>query len=46
MNNYFNSINYKVGKGLAQRGWGIYFYNSPQELLKRLDLVHCLNTFK
>ena len=32
MNSYFNSINYKVGKG-------IYFYNSPQELLKRLELL-------
>ena len=39
MNSYFNSINYKVGKGLAQQGRGIYFYNSPQELLKRLELL-------
>ena len=39
MNSYFNSINYKVGKGRGQRGQGIYFYNSPQELLKRLELL-------
>ena len=41
MNSYFNSINYKVGKGQAKRGGAspIYFYNSPQELLKRLDLL-------
>ena len=32
MNKYFNSINYQVGQG-------IYFYNSPQELLKRLELL-------
>ena len=32
MNSYFNSINYQVGQG-------IYFYNSPQELLKRLELL-------
>ena len=36
MNSYFNSFNYKVGKG---RGQGIYYYNSPQELLKRLELL-------
>ena len=30
MNSYFNSINYKVGKGI---------YYSPQELLKRLELL-------
>ena len=38
MNKYFNSINYQVGQGI----WGaspIYFYNSPQELLKRLELL-------
>ena len=41
MNSYFNSINYKVGKGQAKRGGAspIYFYNSPQVLLKRLDLL-------
>ena len=39
MNSYFNSINSKVGKGRGQRGQGIYFYNSPQELLKRLELL-------
>ena len=32
MNKYFKSINYQVGQG-------IYFYNSPQELLKRLELL-------
>ena len=34
-------MNYKVGKGQAKRGGAspIYFYNSPQELLKRLDLL-------
>ena len=33
INDYFNIINYKVVKG------GIYFYNSPQELIKRLELL-------
>ena len=32
LNDYFNDINYKVGRGT-------YFYNSPQELLKRLELL-------
>lgn len=32
MNKYFNSINYQVGQG-------IYFFNSPQDLLKRLELL-------
>ena len=32
MNSYFNSINYQVGQG-------IYFYSSPQELLKRFELL-------
>ena len=32
LNDYFDVINYKVGSG-------IYFYNSPQELLKRLELL-------
>ena len=32
LNDYFNDIKYKVGRG-------IYFYNSPQELLKRLELL-------
>ena len=30
MNSYFNSINYQVGQGI---------YYSPQELLKRLELL-------
>ena len=33
INDYFKTINYKVSKG------GIYFYNSPQELLKKLELL-------
>ena len=36
MNSYFNSINYKVGQGI--RGTSP-FYFSPQELLKRLELL-------
>ena len=32
MNDYFRSINYRVGKG-------INFYFSPQELLKRFELL-------
>ena len=32
LNDYFKEINYKVGRG-------IYFYNSPQELLKRFELL-------
>ena len=32
INDYFKTINYKVGKG-------IYFYKSPQELIKRLELL-------
>ena len=32
LKDYFYEINYKVGSG-------IYFYNSPQELLKRLELL-------
>ena len=32
LKDYFDEINYKVGSG-------IYFYNSPQELLKRLELL-------
>ena len=36
MNKYFNSINYQVGQGI----WGaIPIYYSPQELLKRLELL-------
>ena len=35
-NSYFNSINYKVGQGI----WGASpIYYSPQELLKRLELL-------
>ena len=39
------SLDLQVGQGQAQRGqgiWGtspIYFYNSPQELLNRLELL-------
>ena len=32
INDYFKTITYKVGKGG-------YFYNSPQELIKRLELL-------
>ena len=30
----------KVGEGRVQRGWGINFYFSPQELLKRFELLN------
>ena len=39
LNDYFKLINYQIGQGQAQRGHGIYFYNSPQELLNRLELL-------
>ena len=32
MNSYFNSINYQVGQGIV-------YFNNPQELLKRLELL-------
>ena len=39
LNLYLESLDLQVGKGLVQRGQGIYFYNSPQEVLKRLELL-------
>ena len=36
---YLRSLQYKVGQGRAQRSRGIYFYNYPQELLNRLELL-------
>ena len=37
---YLNSIDLKVGEGGVQRGQGINFYFSPQELLKRFELLN------
>ena len=37
---YFDTIKLKVGKGRGQREWGINFYFSPQELLKRFELLN------
>ena len=39
MKDYLRSLKYKVGEGLAQRGQGIVYFNNPQELLKRLELL-------
>ena len=39
LNIYLNSLDLKVGEGRVQRGWGINFYFSPQELLKRFELL-------
>ena len=39
LNIYLNSIDLKVGEGRVQRGRGINFYFSPQELLKRFELL-------
>ena len=36
MKDYLRSLKYKVGEGLTQRN--VYF-NNPQELLKRLELL-------
>ena len=36
---YLSSIDLKVGEGRVQRGKGIFFYNSPQELIKRFELL-------
>ena len=40
LNLYLKSIDLKVGEGLVQRGRGINFYFSPQELLKRFELLN------
>ena len=39
LNLYLKSIDLKVGEGRVQRGHGINFYFSPQELLHRLELL-------
>ena len=39
MKDYLRLLKYKVGEGLAQRGQGIVYFNNPQELLKRLELL-------
>ena len=36
---YLGSLEYKMGEGLAQRGQGIVYFNNPQELLDRLELL-------
>ena len=37
---YLSSLDLKVGEGRVQRGQGINFYSSPQELLKRFELLN------
>ena len=39
MKDYLRSLKYKVGEGLGQGGQGIVYFNNPQELLKRLELL-------
>ena len=39
LNIYLNSLDLKVGEGRVQRGQGINFYFSPQELIKRFELL-------
>ena len=39
LNLYLESLDLQVGQGRAQRGRGIYFYNSPQKILNRLELL-------
>ena len=36
---YIDSLEYKMGEGLAQRGQGIVFFNNPHQLLDRLELL-------
>ena len=40
LNLYLKSIDLKVGEGRDQRGQGINFYFSPQELLHRFELLN------
>ena len=40
LNLYLKSIDLKVGEGRVQRGRGINFYFSPQELLHRFELLN------
>ena len=40
LNLYLKSIDLKVGEGRDQRGRGINFYFSPQELLHRFELLN------
>ena len=40
LNLYLKSIDLKVGEGRGQRGRGINFYSSPQELLHRFELLN------
>ena len=39
MKDYLRSLKYKVGEGLAQRGWGNVYFNNPHQLLDRLELL-------
>ena len=36
---YLKSIEYKIGQGLTQRGKGNVYFNNPNNLLKRLELL-------
>ena len=36
---YLTSLEYQTGKGLAQRGQGIVYFNNPHQLLDRLELL-------
>ena len=36
---YLKSIEYKIGQGLTQRGQGNVYFNNPNNLLKRLELL-------
>ena len=36
---YLDSLEYKMGEGLAQRGQGIVYFNNPHQLLDRLELL-------
>ena len=36
---YLDSLEYKMGEGLVQRGQGIVYFNNPHQLLNRLELL-------